>query len=209
MGNAAIRKVPEDLTKCTDLQLRYMINSVIINNPWNEDDGQSEEDSLNETIDIMYHKGFRPITPQEYVEELKRLRNEPAAGKQGVKVWLPISGIKVKICDDAPSTPKKYCRTDGSATSSPHTTNSAKLSIRCSDIKESRDLFTGSSMEDIDLPCSREDAAYEILRSGASDAVLSELTNTGYDEQDNIVTEEWPANGVSNKQKYHRHHLQF
>lgn len=213
MGNAAIRKVPEDLTKCSDVQLRCMINSVIINNPWNEDNDQSEDESLNETIEIMRQKGFRPITPKEYVDELKRLRKELPHVNQGVKVWIPIGtstwsdAAAPKKFDEVPFTPKKDCKDDYSTSSSPHTTNSVKLSIRCTDSKESCSMYSTSSLEELQLPCSREDAAQEILRSGASDAVLSELTNARTDDEDGILTEEWPTNGVS--QKYHRKHLQF
>lgn len=204
MGNAAIRKVPEDLTKCTELQLRCMINSVIINNPWNDDDDQSEEESLNETISIMRHKGFRPITPKEYVEELKRLRNEPSHTNQGVRVWIPIGTTPLKLSEDATFSQKKNKADNRTGTSStPHTTASAKLSISCTESKDSCYSHSSANLERIQLPSSREDAANEILRSGASDAVLSELTSG----EDNIETEEWPTNGIN--QKYQRQHLQF
>ena len=197
MGNAALRKVPEDLTKCSDSQLKFMINSVIINNPWNDEGEESDEDALQSTIEVMRQKGFRPITPTEYVQELKRQRKEPQKCPQGVKVWLPMSSC-VRIMSDV-AVAKNESNFDSeykhsySTTSTPHTTNSAKLSIRCSDSKDS-----AASIEDLTLPSSREGAAREILRSGASAAEVSELTgeNAGdITDSEDLVTEEWPTHG--------------
>ena len=211
MGNAAIRKCPEDLTKCTESQLRVMINSVIINNPWNDVDNQADEDSLSETIKIMKDKGFRPITPTEYIQELKRQRKESSTTSTGIKVWLPLSDplfvSKAEAKDnrdhDYFSSQQSFKHTNN--LDSPVFQSTCSLSIRCTDSKDSAALqgsstrYGGSgsgSIEHVSLPCSREDAVSEIIKSGSSAAVLSEIANADDDvDQDNIATEEWPMHG--------------
>jgi hypothetical protein len=183
MGNAAIRRIPEDLTQCTEAQLRVMINSVIINNPWNDDDNQSEEDSLLETIAIMREKGFRPITPAEYVKELTRQRNEKHTTNQGIKVWLPIDEKEASY-----SAESKERR--GSDSDSNGSKEDARFQSSCSYSSQESDAYNKSpGLSSLELPRSREDAASEVLKSGTSAAILSEMA------EDEIVTEEWPTHG--------------
>ena len=209
MGNAAIRRIPEDLTKCTDAQLRVMINSVIINNPWNdENDDQNEEDSLKETIDIMREKGFRPISPSEYIIELKRQRKENPTSGHGIKVWVPVDKKTIlnsiapcRSFSDKTIGEDKHSYKHNQRSDSPVFASSCTLSIHCTDSKESASSFTLSSIENVKLPSSREHAASEIIKSGTSDAVLSELNaaSMDFDDEDNILTEEWPTNGMIHK----------
>jgi hypothetical protein len=184
MGNAAIRRIPEDLTQCTEAQLRVMINSVIINNPWNDDDNQSEEDSLLETIAIMREKGFRPITPAEYVKELTRQRKEKHATNQGIKVWLPIDANEASCTAESKQRRGSDSDSNGSKQDSPRFHSSCSYSSH-----ESYAYNKSPGLSSLELPRSREDAASEVLKSGSSAAILSEMS------EDDIVTEEWPTHG--------------
>jgi hypothetical protein len=197
-----------------------MINSVIINNPWNEDDDQAEEDSLLETIQIMKEKGFRPITPAEYVVELKRQRQDDPNSKVGIKVWLPImsshsayeSEEKAKLQDNSSKQGAKDMFAKSGRSNAPVYDSSCSLSLRFTDSKDSAashsdgsnsSLPSGSPhLTSLCLPLSREDAASEVMKSGSSAAVLSELD----DSEDNIATEEWPVHGV--KQGFRGHYQQ-
>ncbi|KAJ1413935.1 hypothetical protein B484DRAFT_422643 [Ochromonadaceae sp. CCMP2298] len=89
MGNAAFGNMPSDLTKCSFDQLQVMINSVIVNNPWNEE-SEDEQQSLEDTVAEMRARGFRAITPGEYLIELRRKKVQPSVGKKGVRVWISI-----------------------------------------------------------------------------------------------------------------------
>jgi hypothetical protein len=195
-----------------------MINSVIINNPWNEDDDQSEEDSLLETIQVMNEKGFRPITPAEYVMELKRQRKDDVNSKVGIKVWLPIershsaydSEGKGYLADVTPKGAKDMFTKSGGS-NAPIYNSSCSLSLRFTDSKDSAashsdgssSLPSGSPhLTSLCLPLSREDAASEVIKSGSSAAVLSEME----DSEDNIATEEWPVHGVKQGFRGHYQH---
>lgn len=220
MGNANIKKVPEDLTKCSDKQLRFMINSVIINNPWNEDTDCSDAESLLMTIEVMRQKGFRPILPKEYVEELKIQRK--SSNPKGVRVWIPIKEERCTTPDQATAkvdprftlTRDVEHKAGAKSDSDGHNTDSVHIS--CSDSKSSAGNFsdayggTDSSMGsfELQLPSSRQNAVNVILKSGASDAVLSELSY-GEDATDNenTETEEWPTYGSN--LKYHRTQQQY
>lgn len=73
MGNAAgVNKIPKDVTKVTVEQLDQMINSAIINNPWNPEQSKTDEEKLHSTIRSMRKRGMRPITPEEYAALLQR-----------------------------------------------------------------------------------------------------------------------------------------
>ena len=184
MGNAALRKIPDDLTRCSEMQLRCMINSVIINNPWNDDEDESDENALQSTIDIMHSKGFRPITPQEYVEELKRVRKLGPRANQGIKVWLPVENGTWEA--SSANDDRRYG--SYSTNSTPNSGSSAAIFS----VRNGRESHSHSNKErviDLCLPSSKEDATFEIQKSGVSAAILSELT----DEED-ILTEEWPTN---------------
>ncbi len=216
MGNAAMRKVPEDLTKCSEKQLRTMINSVIINNPWNEDEKCSEEDSLAMTIETMRQKGFRPITPKEYVEELKAQRKHSPKGNFGVRVWIPIEKARCTTPDNTPTkVDPSFSVSDGKrgreydamskTDSSMHTTDSARISAFSCDSKS--ETYSQESIISLHLPSSRDQAVSEILKSGASDAVLSELSFEGGTDSEECATEEWPTYG--NNLKNHFQQVQY
>jgi hypothetical protein len=81
MGNSnnIIQNIPEDLTKSSNEQLQLIIETAIINNPWNSDDKYSNEiahKSLKRTVDEMKERGYRPITPHEYRFELQNSNNK-------------------------------------------------------------------------------------------------------------------------------------
>lgn len=207
MGNAAIRKIPEDLTKCSEAQLRVMINSVIINNPWNEDDDQTEEDSLMETVNIMKEKGYRPITPVEYIEELKRQRKENPKTQQGIKVWIPINDHSTNSWASE-SKERRGSDSDGSkneersSKSTPEYQSTCSLSIKCRSDGSKSSGDSSPVLHQVRLPLSREDAASEVLRSGCSAATISEIS------EDDVPTEEWPTNGGRRARHTYSHHAQ-
>ena len=108
MGNSAgVNKIPRDVTKCTIEQLDQMINSAIINNPWNPDQNKSDEDKLQSTIRSMRKRGMRPITAQEYAVLLQR--NHQFGTNLKIHLWKRLEE------DD---TPKKAFGLDTSMTES-------------------------------------------------------------------------------------------
>lgn len=108
MGNAAgVSKIPKDVTKCTIEQLEQMINSAIINNPWNPD-YKTDEEKLHSTIRSMRKRGMRPITAEEYAAMLKR--NMQTGGNLKIHLW--------KRLEDEEMSPKKAFGLDTSFTES-------------------------------------------------------------------------------------------
>jgi hypothetical protein len=223
MGNAALSRVPQDLTKCSKPQLQAMINSVIINNPWNEED-ENEEDALTSTVDIMKNKGFRPITPEEFVLALKAARKlKPVApGTQssatsGVKVWVPINSPSKDFVATQAKEAKNTTSDSSAASSSSFISRMTYGSSQSSSNASSSNTSKNRTIEEIFLPESPQEAAQEILRSGASDAEISELCahDTGSSgameveadlDLESLETEEWPTYG--SPAKYHLNHLQ-
>lgn len=219
MGNAAMKRVPEDLTKCSEKQLQSMINSVIINNPWSEDEKCSAEDSLAMTIEIMREQGLRPITPKEYIAEIKHQRKTNPNSNYGVRVWLPIDNFRCstppdKITKENPcfgaSDRKEYPdhkamhKTDSSSL---HTTDSARYSAFSHADGKMSETYSQDSIVSLQLPSSRDQAVSEIVKSGASDAILSELSYGDGTDNEDVLTEEWPTHGSN--LKYHLQQQQF
>lgn len=186
MGNAALRSVPQDLTKCTTNQLQFMINSAIINNPWNAEEGSSDEEILQSTAEFMRSKGFRAITPQEYLELLCKSNNKGNSSATTIKLWVEVN----------PNLPSHDADTNNlgcsfSDSCSPMSTSSSISSS----LKNTTDSSNNSKEEVFSkrLPSSLEEAVVELEQNPVSSVLLSQLE-----------TEEWPHTENHHTQQYGR-----
>lgn len=104
-SSTSLKNMPMDLSKCTDEQLRFLIDTAIASNPWYSDkelqvskknSKQNFSIRLESTVEAMKERGFRPISPSEYRQELFNNKKFDISSTS-IKLWKSLSeDLKLK-----------------------------------------------------------------------------------------------------------------
>lgn len=180
MGAAALKGFPHDLTKCSTDQLQALIDAAILQHPIE----YCDKDPLiacEQTISLMRSQGFRPITAQEYLEQLIAAKNGEGAT---IKLWIEDAFCTRSATDEDEFGSNIHTRRFRTTAASADATDNSVLQL---------DSLTSASSIEMNLPSTREQVEEQAyLISKDENNLLSQLD-----------TEEWATPAAVHKQHHH------